>query len=129
VRKENAIVTTLLRVCVLGIVAVAPLVHAGTLANYVFSGTANGSIGAHTFTDATLNVTGIADIQNIENVSAFSFNEIDFLPRAASLTITGLGSGTFTNLVYIVGNYGTGALLLGGCSLGCSPRAMQTLLL
>ena len=103
-----------LRAYFLGIVAFAGLMHGDTLATYVFTGAADGSVGAQTFTDATLNVTGTADIKNIGNGGPFQFNEIDFNPGAAILTIGGVGSGTFTNLVYVVDNYGTGVLVLGG---------------
>ena len=66
------------------------------------------------FVDATVHVAATADTKNIQNAGVFPFNEIDFAPGAAMLTISGIGSGTFTNLVYIVDNYGSGVLLLGG---------------
>ena len=60
------------------------------------------SVGAKTFANATLNVTGTADITNIGNGGPFPFNEIDFHPGSAVLSISGVASSTFTNLVYIV---------------------------
>ena len=103
-----------LHVCFLGIVLLAPLAHGDALATYVFTGTANGSVGTQTFTDVTLSVTGTADTKNIGNGGPFRFNEIDFNPGAAILSIGGVGSGIFSDLVFIVDNYGNGVLLLGG---------------
>ena len=105
---------TLLHVYFLGIVLMASLAHGDPLATYVFNGTANGSVGGQTFTDMTLSVTGPADTKNIVNGGPFKFNEIDFNPGAAILSIGGVGSGTFSNLVFVVDNYGNGVLLLGG---------------
>jgi hypothetical protein len=90
------------RVIPLGTLALSPLLRAD-LATYVFSGTASGSVGTQAFSDATLSVTGIADTNNIVvNPLGFGFDEIDFAPGAAALTISGAGAGTFTNLVFIV---------------------------
>jgi hypothetical protein len=84
----------------------------GTWATYGSAGAASGSVGAKKFANATLNVTGTADITNIGNGGPFPFNEIDFHPGSAVLSISGVASSTFTNLVYIVEDYGTGVLLL-----------------
>jgi hypothetical protein len=74
---------------------------------------ANGSIGAQTFLDTTVTVTAKSDTNNVGGGFA-QFNEIDFMPGAATLAISGIGSGAFDDLVYIVDNYGSDVLLLGG---------------
>lgn len=98
--------------CFWGILALTPLLHANAV-TYTFRGVANGSVGTQTFLDATVTVTAKSDTSNVEAGFA-QFNEIDFIPGTATLAISGFGSGTFDDLVYIVDNYGSDVLLLGG---------------
>ena len=103
----------LLAIRFLGSVVLTPLLCGAPLGTYIFSGKASGSVGSQIFSGATLSVTGTADTQNIEQ-GFLPFKEIDFSPGAAVLTISGVGSATFSGLVFIVDNYGNGLLLLGG---------------
>lgn len=100
--------------------AMNPLLNAGQIMTYVVSGTASGSVqssngnSTDTFSNVALTITGTADVNTLGESPAFGFNEIDFQPGAALLTISGLGSATFSNLVFIVDNYRNGVLVLGG---------------
>lgn len=98
--------------CFLGLLALTPLLHANAV-TYTFTGVAIGSVGAQTFLDATVTVTAKSDTNNVE-AGFTQFNEIDFMAGAATVGISGIGSGTFDDLVYIVDNYGSDVLLLGG---------------
>lgn len=99
--------------CILGTLAVMPLLQADII-TYSFAGMASGSVGSQVFTNATVSATGTADTNSIVNAGVFPFNEIDFAAGSETLTISGIGSGTFANLLYVVDNYGSGVLLLGG---------------
>jgi hypothetical protein len=95
-------------------VLVSPILYAGPIGTYTFTGNASGVLSAASFISRTLTITGTADITTISHNGAFAFSEIDFNPGMATFTIDGTGSETISTLTFVVDNYGTDALIFGG---------------
>lgn len=89
-----------LLVCSLLLVGLAQSASADTL-EYVFTGTASGTIGGTPFTDATLTVSVVGDTSNIMYTYAYF---LDAPGGAAMFSIGGLGTGTFNDGTYVFDN-------------------------
>ena len=89
-----------------GIASAAPIV-------YTLTTTATGTLGASTFTDASVTVTLTGDTSNIafgpSPLNAFPVN-----PGSATIDISGLGTSTFTDSIEILSSFDT--LVFGGVS-------------
>jgi PEP-CTERM motif len=72
-----------------------PCLFGSSIGTYTFTGTASGTIGGTAFSDATLTVTATGDISSVDFTSPTYFL---YLPGGSStFTISGIGSGTFTD--------------------------------
>ena len=71
------------------------------IGTYTFTGTASGTIGDTIFSDATLTVTATGDISAVTLTSPYL---LDLSGGVASFTISGIGSGTFTDPTYVFDN-------------------------
>jgi len=103
----------MMKILIICIGMLAPAAFASAIGTYVFTGVASGSLGGTNFTNATLTITATGDTQNIQP-GFNSFNELDFAPGDTKVTISGIGTAGFTNFIYVVDDFGTGVLNLGG---------------
>ncbi len=86
--------------CSLLLVGLAQPGSAQTL-KYVFTGTASGTVGNTSFTNAPLTVSTIGDTSTVMFTFAYFLN---VPPGGASFSIGGVGSGTFNNGTYVFDN-------------------------
>src|SRR5436309_5139359 len=85
----------LVRRVVLGMIVGGASVCAAPV-TITFTGTATGTVGGTPFTNAAITVTVSGDTSNVANVGGGSFS-LPYAANAAAFTISGIGSGTFTN--------------------------------
>jgi uncharacterized protein (TIGR03437 family) len=83
---------------ILGIIVSAATALAGQTGVFTFSGTATGTIGGTSFTNATLTVTGSGDVSTVSCTGGTCM--LNLPVGATSFTIGGVGSGTFTFTSY-----------------------------
>jgi hypothetical protein len=107
--------------CSLLLVGLAQPGSAQTL-KYVFTGTASGTVGDTSFTNAPLTVSTIGDTSTV--VFTAPIYRLNVPPGGASFSIGGVGSGTFTDATYVFDNqtafggsvgFGDPSLPLGSC--------------
>lgn len=75
-----------------------------SIGTYTFTGDASGTIDGVSFSDATLTVTATGDVSNVTFTSPTYFLKIP--AGSSSFTISGIGSGTFTDETYVFDNTG-----------------------
>ncbi len=71
------------------------------LITYTFSGTGSGSLGSQSFTDTLFTITSTADTSQVTNSSPGIFRVPDL---TANVTVSGIGTGTFTITTINVSN-------------------------
>jgi hypothetical protein len=103
--------------------AVSMAAHADSV-NYTLTGTMSGTLGAATFTDATVTFTFVGDTTNTQSLGAgFFTNDLG----AGTVTIGGLGTATVTNSTFGVEGsmFGAGfADLTSGFNVGIFDPAL-----
>jgi hypothetical protein len=72
------------------------------IGTYTFTGIASGSIGSEAFSDATLTVTATGDVSTVMFTSPTYF--LDIPGGLSTFSISGIGSGTFTDETYVFDN-------------------------
>jgi hypothetical protein len=80
---------------------------------YTFSGVANGTVGAQAFVRNDLLVTVTTDTTNIDTTRFGSSIPATAALLNASFSLSGFGSGTLTQAVYVFNNQGTQTLGFG----------------
>ena len=70
---------------------------------YTFTGTATGTLGSTPFTNATLTMSVTLDTSNVIIQSSIQFMNL-YPANTATFSISGVGSGTLTNVGAIIGN-------------------------
>jgi len=80
---------------------------------YTFSGVANGTVGAQAFVRNDLLVTVTTDTTNIDTTRFGSGIPATAALLNASFSLSGFGSGTLTQAVYVFNNQGTQTLGFG----------------
>src|SRR5215472_8370738 len=83
------------------LVALAQPASAQTL-KYVFTGTASGTVGSTSFTNAPLTVSTTGDTSNV--VLTGTIYVLNVPPGGASFSIGGVGSGTFSDATDVFDN-------------------------
>lgn len=69
--------------------------------DYVFTGTASGTVDGITFTNATLTINAIGDTSAVSSTYAYF---LYFPVNTAAISISGIGSGTFNDSTYVFDN-------------------------
>jgi uncharacterized protein (TIGR03437 family) len=95
----------------LGLIVSAATALAGQTGVFTFSGTATGTIGGTSFTNATLTVTGSGDVGTVSCTNGTCVLNLPF--GVTSFTIGGVGSGTFNFTSYFFDNHSGGTLGFG----------------
>jgi hypothetical protein len=72
------------------------------IGTYTFTGIASGSIGSANFSDATLTVTATGDVSTVMFTSPTYF--LDIPGGSSTFSISGIGSGTFSDETYVFDN-------------------------
>ena len=86
----------LIRKSILLTVALGPSIACAVPITYTFTGTASGTIGGTSFSNATLTITVTLDTSNVINISSGNFRNL-YAANTATFSISGVGSGTFNN--------------------------------
>jgi hypothetical protein len=81
-----------------------PCLFASPTGAYTFTGTASGSIGNTSFSDAMLTVTATGDPSSVTFITPLSAYFLELEGGVSSFTIGGIGSGTFTDSTYVFDN-------------------------
>jgi uncharacterized protein (TIGR03437 family) len=108
----------------LGLILSAATALAGQTGVFTFSGTATGTIGGTSFTNAALTVTGSGDVSTVSCANGNCTLNLPF--GVTSFTIGGVGSGTFTFTSYFFVNH-TGGMVgfgVGGDLIQISDNAI-----
>jgi hypothetical protein len=85
--------------CFAAAVAISPAAASAALLTYTETADVSGSLNGVTFTDDLLTITGVGDTSSISGGPSFFF-----LGLPAEFTLSGGGSGTFTDSIYVVSN-------------------------
>lgn len=88
-----------------GIASAAPI-------TYTLTTTATGTLGASPFTDALVSVTLTGDTSNV-TAGPPPFTDVVVNPGSATVSVSGLGTGTFTDSIVIVDTLSDTAILGG----------------
>src|SRR5947209_4732657 len=99
---------------VLAVLAVSnlfPLGFGGPIGTYIFTGKATGTFAGVVFHTDALTITGMADTAVITSNHVLLF--LYFGPGVATISVGGLGSGTFTGASYVYDNQNTGIVGFG----------------
>jgi PEP-CTERM motif len=90
--------------------------------NYTLTGTMSGSLGADTFTDATVTFTFLGDTANTQSLGAgFFTNDIG----SGTVTIGGLGTATVTSSTFgVIGSSGAAGFFDAGFDVGIMDPAL-----
>jgi hypothetical protein len=88
-----------------GIASAAPI-------TYTLTTTATGTLGASPFTDALVSVTLTGDTSNV-TAGPPPFTDVVVNPGSATVSVSGLGTGTFTDPIVIVDTLSDTAVLGG----------------
>jgi len=88
--------------CMLWMVMWSTAAFAGTIGTFTFAGTADGMIGSTPFANAAITVTAPGDFSTVS--CAYGSCVLNLVAGAASFTIGGIGSGTFSDPTYFFDN-------------------------
>lgn len=89
------LVVVLAFVCILGgVTSAAPITYTETL-------TASGTLGGTVFTDALVTVTLTGDTSNV-TAGPVPYTDVLVNPGSATVSVSGLGTGTFTDSIVII---------------------------
>lgn len=81
---------------------------------YSFNGTASGALGAQQFTNISLSIVGIADINNLIVTSGAPGKPVSYVTNLmTSMELFGIGSGNFLSTIQTVDNKVTGLVGFG----------------
>ena len=107
---------TLVAIAIVAVLAFgSTAAFAGTI-TYTESATATGTIGGVAYTDALVTLTLVGDTANVTGGSGFFTNAVGTF----MLSIAGVGSGTFTDSMYVFDNQGAVAAGFADATVGGS---------